>query len=116
MTIAVITLAIVLAATTAGLVTLVVWYRNVLRSLDEQRQLAEGYRSDRDEGVRQLKVAGDDLAAEHKLRTVAELQRNQATARLREQMAHLPPEEINRVVTQVFGPLSMQPGSELEKP
>jgi hypothetical protein len=109
-TIAIITLSLVLA----GVVTALLF---VIRSRDEQRVLAEGYRSDRDEGVRQLKVAADEIAAERKLRVAAELQRNAASAKLREQMAHLPPEEIERIAASVFGmPLSMQPGNELEKP
>jgi hypothetical protein len=116
-TAAVITLALAAAASMVGLVALVVWYRNALRSIDEQRVLAEGYRSDRDEGVRQLKVAAAELTAERKLRVAAELQRNQAATRLREQMAHLPPEEIERIAASVFGtPLSVTPGNELEKP
>jgi hypothetical protein len=109
-TIAVITLSLVLA----GVVTALLF---VIRSRDEQRVLAEGYRSDRDEGVRQLKVAADELAAERKLRVTAELQRNAVTAKLREQMAHLPPEEIEAEFKRVFGqPLSMTEGNELEKP
>ena len=80
-------------------------------------KLAADYRSERDEVVRQLAVAREQLAAEQKLRAAAETQRNRAEAALREQMAHLPPDEIDRIAARVFGtPLSMTAGNELEKP
>ena len=110
MTIAIIVLAVVLAGAVTALIL-------ALRSLDECRTLRDDYRSQRDESVRQLAVAGEQFDAEHKLRVTAELQRTAAQRRVTESLAHLPPDQIDAEVARIFGtPLSLQPGDELERP
>jgi hypothetical protein len=90
-------------------------------SLDQEQRIAFEYKHERDVLTAELAVAKDQLATEHNLRTIAESQRNaaqqKARAYLAQHLATAGENEITDVVQELFStPLSLVPGSELERP
>jgi hypothetical protein len=90
-------------------------------SLDQEQRLAFEYQHERDATVAKLKVTEDLLAQEKNLRVIAESQRNaaqqKARAYLARNLATASENEITDVVQELFStPLSLVPGSELERP
>jgi hypothetical protein len=128
MTAAVIALCGLAAALTGGLIAAGAWLRNEIEQgkrlrdrLDSEQDLTHQYRSERDLALGKLRITADELEMERTLRTSAELQRNEAQAKARQTLAkyarHLPDDEIRVLVHEMFTvPLSMRPGSELERP
>lgn len=131
MTIALAIAAIALAALAMGAaITFAVWYRSSVGELaacrdrlDETETLAATYQSGRDIAVMAHRVAEDQLKTEHNLRVVAEQQRNEALARVRDLLRKYAPyltsDEVEDLARDAFAsvlvvvPLSQQPGNEL---
>jgi formate dehydrogenase maturation protein FdhE len=90
-------------------------------TLDSQRELAGKYQHERDVEVAAHAVTKDQYATEKTLRAIAETQRNEAQRKLRAYLARnlatASEQEITDVINDVFAtPLSLVPGSELERP
>jgi hypothetical protein len=86
--------------------------------IDGQRRLVAEYKAKYDAESVAHTVTSQQLADEQHLRSIAEAQRNEAERRARAYLSKtLTNEELAHVVTQLFAtPLSLVPGSELEKP
>ena len=95
--------------------------KHIRDRLDEQMKLASQYESERDVEVAAHAVTKDELATEKNLRAIAEAQRNEAQRKARaylaQNLAHASDKEITDAVGEIFStPLSLLPGSELERP
>jgi methylmalonyl-CoA mutase N-terminal domain/subunit len=95
--------------------------KHVRDRLDEQTKVSAEYQHERDVSVAAHAVTRDQLATETTLRAIAEAQRNEAQRKLRAYLARnlatASEQEITDVINDVFAtPLSLVPGSELERP